>query len=161
MKPRSIGRRLALQYLFMADLNGYAGVETPSSFFQLQREAVQDNQRGKDEPHGFRFDTDDPHQDEAEAFALRLIREVEVNQNEIDTAIEQAAKNWTLSRMGTIERNVIRIAAAEIRIGETPRGVILDEAVELAKRFGDKDSGAFVNGIADRLASNSGKGEKK
>jgi transcription antitermination factor NusB len=153
MRPRSIGRRLALQYLFMADMNHYENVETPGEFFQMQRRAVLDN-AGEAESGGFVFDRDDPHQDEAEAFARRLIREVRDNQDDIDAAIEGAASNWSISRMGVIERNVIRIAAAEVRLGESPRGVILDEAVELAKRFGDKESGAFVNGIADRLASN-------
>lgn len=151
MKPRSVGRRLALQYLFMADLNGYVNVETPSQFFKVQRDAVHDNKREAGET-GFRFDTDDPHQDEAEAFALSLIREVGDNQEAIDRTIEKAAKNWTLSRIGPIERNVIRLAAAELRLGSAPRSVVLDEAVELAKRFGDRESGAFVNGIADRLA---------
>lgn len=149
MRPRSVGRRLALQYLFMSDLNGYVDIETPSQFFKVQRDSVVDNRR--EAGGGFRFDEDNPHQDEAEAFALKLIREVERNQEDIDRSIEKAARNWTLPRMGPVERNVIRLAAAELRLGEVPRGVVLDEAVELAKRFGDKESGAFVNGIADRL----------
>lgn len=157
MRPRSVGRRLALQYLFMADMNQYDKVETPSEFFRMQRRAVIDNSR-EPETTDFVFDRDDPHQDEAEAFALTLIREVERNQDAIDADIEKAARNWSISRMGTIERNVIRMAAAELRLGESPRGVILDEAVELAKRFGDKGSGAFVNGIADRMASSAGEG---
>lgn len=152
MRPRTIGRRLALQYLFMADMNRYAGVEAPSEFFQTQRRSVLDNTQGAEEGR-FVFDRDDPYQDEAEAFALTIIREVERNRDAIDAEIEKAAKNWSLSRMGTIERNVIRMAAAELRLATSPRGVIMDEAVELAKRFGDKESGAFVNGIADRLGN--------
>ncbi len=155
MRPRSVGRRLALQYLFMADMNRYEDIETPGEFFRTQRRAVLDNAREAAEPEGgFVFDRDDPHQDEAEAFALSIIREAEKNQNAIDAAIENAARNWSVSRMGVIERNVLRIVATEARLGKTPPGVILDEAVELAKRFGDKESGAFVNGVADRLASN-------
>lgn len=150
MRPRSIGRRLALQYLFMADLNRFADVESPSDFFRTQRDAARDNTAPVGEG-GFVFDEDDPYQDEAEAFAAKLIREVEAKREAIDAAIETAAKNWSIARMGVVERNVIRIAAAELGLGESPRGVVLDEAVELAKRFGDKDSGAFVNGVADRL----------
>ncbi len=150
MRPRSVGRRLALQYLFMTDMNGYRDVESPGEFFQTQRRAIIENAPGGDS--GFTFDRDDPHQEEAEEFASVLIREVEKNQDGIDAAISDAASNWSLSRMGVIERNVLRIATAEFRLGDTPRNVILDEAVELAKRFGDKESGAFVNGIADRLA---------
>lgn len=136
----------------MADMNNYSGVESPHEFFKTQRRAIVDG--SPDAPRGddFAFDQDDPHQDEAEDFALLLIREVEDHQDAIDKEIEKAASNWSISRMGAIERNVIRIAAAELRLDESPRGVILDEAVELAKRFGNKESGAFVNGIADRLA---------
>ncbi len=148
MRPRTAGRRLALQYLFMADMNGYRDVEAANEFFQTQRRAILESSPATD---GVVFDRDDPHQDEAEHFAGQIIREVLLHQDAIDADIEAAASNWSLARMGVIERNVIRIAAAEFRLGETPRGAIMDEAVELAKRFGDKDSGAFVNGIADRL----------
>jgi N utilization substance protein B len=149
MRPRSIGRRLALQYLFMADMNRFDGVETPGEFFATQRAAVRDNSR--DEEDGMAFDIDDPYQDEAEEFALAIIGEVGRSRDAIDGEIEKAARNWSIARMGAIERNVIRIAAAELRLGDTPRGVVMDEAVELAKRFGDKESGSFVNGIADKL----------
>lgn len=147
MRPRSAGRRLALQYLFMADMNRFSDVETPSDFFHSQRMAAKEHASGEEAM----FDMDDPHRDEAEAFACELIRAVERERDVIDAIIENAARNWSIARMGAIERNVIRIAAAELRAGVSPRGVILDEAVELAKRFGDKESGAFVNGIADRL----------
>ncbi|MCD8140463.1 MAG: transcription antitermination factor NusB [Planctomycetaceae bacterium] len=156
MRPRTVGRRLALQYLFMADMNNYNGVESPHEFFTIQRRAVVDNSPEAG-AGGFTFDEDDPHQDEAEEFAYTLIRDVEANQDDIDGAIEAAASNWSIARMGTIERNVLRIAAAELRRGESPKGVILDEAVELAKRFGDKESGGFVNGIADKLAATAGR----
>ena len=157
MRPRTIGRRLALQYLFMADMNRYASIEDPAEFFKIQRMAVREGGRSDDDSSGgFVFDRDDPHQDEAEEFAQSIIREVQAHRETIDTAIGKAAQNWSLSRMGTIERNVIRIAAAEMRLVTSPRAVILDEAVELAKRFGDKDSGAFVNGIADKLGRKDG-----
>lgn len=155
MRPRTIGRRLALQYMFMADLHRYEAVESPSQFFAMQRDAVRDASPAADGDE-FRFDEPDPHRDEAEEFALELICAVQGRREEIDADIERAAKNWTLSRMGAIERNVIRIAAAEMDLGATPASVVMDEAVELAKRFGDKDSGAFVNGIVDRLGGGRG-----
>ena len=158
MRPRTAGRRLALQYLFMADMNRYSDIESPAEFFQNQRRSVLDAADDAEQPGGFVFDRDDPHQDEAETFARDIIREVEKNRDAIDGEIERAASNWSLSRMGAIERNVIRIAAAELRLRTSPRAVIMDEAVDLAKRFGDKESGAFVNGIADRLQP-PGKGE--
>ncbi len=137
----------------MADMNRFAEVESPGEFFRIQRAAIRD-ESGEGAEEGAEdalFDRDDPHRDEAEEFALALIRKVEADIDAIDAAIEKAAENWSIARMGAIERNVIRLAAAELRLGDSPRGVIMDEAVELAKRFGDRESGAFVNGIADRL----------
>ena len=151
MRPRTVGRRLALQFLFMADMNRFDGVEAPTEFFNTQRRAVLDNSPDA-VSGGMVFDRDDSHQDEAEAFALVLIHEAQKSREAIDAAIEKAASNWSIARMGAIERNVIRLAAAELRLDTSPRGVIMDEAVELAKRFGDKESGAFVNGIADKLS---------
>ncbi|MCC8180762.1 MAG: transcription antitermination factor NusB [Planctomycetes bacterium] len=153
MRPRTIGRRLALQYLFMADLNRYQDIESPFSFFATQRAAARDNAGENGESSV--VDTFDPKQDEAEQFAFSLIQAVEKDRDAIDARIEKAAKNWTVARMGVIERNVIRLAAAELALG-SPRGVVLDEAVELAKRFADNQSGAFVNGIADKLADEHG-----
>ncbi|MCC8191055.1 MAG: transcription antitermination factor NusB [Planctomycetes bacterium] len=149
MRPRTIGRRLALQYLFMADMNGFDAVEDPGTFFRVQRTLAREGDRKDGE--SFAFDTDDPYQDEAEAFAYRLIDEYRKHPQAIDAGIGRAATNWSLSRMGAIERAVLRLAAAELRLALSPRAVVLDEAVELAKRFGSKESGAFVNGIADHL----------
>jgi N utilization substance protein B len=149
VRPRSLGRRLALQYLFMADLNGFSGVETPEVFFRFQHLAERE---GVD---GFKPDNGDPRRDEAENFALSLIQGALENLGAIDGDIGRAADNWQVARIGTIERNVLRLAAAELRLGGSPRRVVLDEAVELAKRFGDKDSGAFVNGVADSLPGGS------
>jgi transcription antitermination factor NusB len=143
---------LALQYLFMADLNGFSGVEAPEDFFRGQRLAEREESGGGDgdgEPAGGK----PSRRSEAEDFALLLIREAEGNLAAIDQEIAASADNWSVDRIGAIERNVIRLVAAELRLGASPRRVALDEAVELAKRFGDANSGAFVNGVADRLFS--------
>lgn len=160
MRPRTAGRRLALQYLFMADMNNFRAVESPAEFFKTQRHAVLDNssETAAAGQGGFVFDEDDPHRDEAEDFAATLIREVERNHDALDREIENAAVNWSIARMGVIERNALRLVAAELRLGGTPRKVVLDEAVELAKRFGDRESGAFVNGIADKFGREEGSG---
>lgn len=165
MRPRSVGRRLALQYLFMADLRRFGGIEPPESFFQTQREAERDARldaaarhgdadaaEAPDQDDGFAFDDPDDRQDEAEEFALGLISAVNADRERIDWDIGKAADNWTVARIGAIERNVLRLAAAELAVGGTPRKVVMDEAVKLAKRFGGKDSGAFVNGVVDRMA---------
>ncbi|MEI8238576.1 MAG: transcription antitermination factor NusB [Actinomycetota bacterium] len=81
-----------------------------------------------------------------------LVRGVEQHQARLDEAIAAHAKGWTLARMPTIDRNVLRIAAFELLARpDVPVAVVLDEAVELAKRFSTDDSGRFVNGVLSAL----------
>ena len=70
----------------------------------------------------------------------------------LDARISEHAKNWRLSRMAAVDRNILRLAVYELEHGDTPASVILDEAVELARRFGDDPSPAFVNGVLDAVA---------
>jgi N utilization substance protein B len=72
---------------------------------------------------------------------------------EIDGLIGEAAENWRIGRMAMVDRNILRLGAYEIRHGrDIPYAVAINEAVDLAKRFGAEESGAFVNGILDRIA---------
>ena len=82
----------------------------------------------------------------------QLVRGVEEHRERLDEAIAAHSKGWSLSRMPTIDRNVLRIAAFEL-LGrpEVPVAVVIDEAVELAKRFSTDDSGRFVNGVLSAL----------
>jgi transcription antitermination factor NusB len=85
-------------------------------------------------------------------FAEKLFRGVCQRREEIDCLIKKYAKNWDLERMAVVDRNVIRLAAYEIlATPETPISVILDEAVEISKKYSTKDSSKFVNGILDKL----------
>lgn len=88
----------------------------------------------------------------ADEMTTLLVSGVEQHMAAIDAAIAAHAKGWTLQRMPTIDRNVLRIAAFEL-LGrpEVPVAVVLDEAVELAKRFSTDDSGRFVNGVLSAL----------
>ncbi|MDO8391970.1 MAG: transcription antitermination factor NusB [Actinomycetota bacterium] len=88
----------------------------------------------------------------ADELTTLLVQGVESNMVALDAAIAKHAKGWTLQRMPTIDRNVLRIAAFEL-MGrpEVPVAVVLDEAVELAKRFSTDDSGRFVNGVLSAL----------
>ncbi len=83
---------------------------------------------------------------------LELVNGVEANQERLDAEIAAHAKGWPLHRMPVIDRNVLRIAGFEL-MGRTdvPVAVVLDEAVELAKRFSTDDSGRFVNGVLSAL----------
>ena len=84
-------------------------------------------------------------------FANGLLRGVRQHRREMDRQLSEKATNWSLRRMAAIDRNILRLGAYEILIGGTPGRVAINEAVELAKRFGDRQSGQFVNGVLDRL----------
>jgi len=86
-------------------------------------------------------------------FATSLIMGVLRNREELDAMLQAKADNWSLSRMAVTDRNVLRIGAFEIRYTDIPDRVAIDEAVELAKRFGSAQSSQFVNGILDKLMS--------
>lgn len=90
---------------------------------------------------------------EARGFAGALVSTLAKHQPEIDAVVSRIAKNWSLARMAATDRSVIRLAAAELIYHvEVPVRVTLDEAIEIAKKYGMETSGAFVNGILDRLA---------
>lgn len=77
---------------------------------------------------------------------------------DIDTRLQEVADNWSVERMAVVDRNVLRLGIYELYHGpETPFKVVLDEAIELAKRYGSEESPAFVNGILDKIASEKNK----
>ncbi|MDR0520738.1 MAG: transcription antitermination factor NusB [Planctomycetaceae bacterium] len=84
-------------------------------------------------------------------FARQLLSGTVLHQKEIDGQIASIARNWTLERINCVDRNILRLAAFEILFTDLPKAVAINEAVELAKKFGTKDSPGFVNGILDRL----------
>jgi N utilization substance protein B len=88
-------------------------------------------------------------------FAQNLVDGVRAKREPIDQIIEQVAQNWSLTRMTPIDRSILRIATFEVLFGlETPPKVAIDEAIELAKRFGTAESARFVNGVLDRIVTN-------
>jgi N utilization substance protein B len=85
-----------------------------------------------------------------EPFFLQLVEGVKQFQHEIDSLIERFSENWKLSRMSRVDRNVIRIAVYELlHCEDIPPKVSINEAIDIGKRFGTEDSGAFINGILD------------
>ncbi len=84
-------------------------------------------------------------------FATSLLSGVRRKRREIDERLDATADNWSVARMAATDRNALRIGAYEILFGDTPNPVAVDEAIELAKRYGTAQSAAFVNGILDRL----------
>ncbi len=95
----------------------------------------------------------------ARAFAWALISEVCARGSSIDALIAARARNGRLSRMAAVDRNILRLGTYELAHTDTPAAVVMDEAVELARRFGSDASPAFVNGILDALAHELREGE--
>jgi N utilization substance protein B len=99
-----------------------------------------------------------PSADEME-FARDIVNGVWQRRAEIDQRIEAASLNWRLSRMPVVDRNILRLSTWELLgCDETPTSVVINEAVELAKKYGGDESRSFVNGILDRIAFESGRG---
>src|SRR5262245_48428769 len=131
MARRSRAREVALQLLYEADRN-------PGNEKERDREFVEKRLRGGD----------------LRQFALELVAGVRERIEEIDRVIQQVAQNWTLSRMTPIDRSILRLATYEVLFQSgTPPKVAIDEAIELAKRFGTSESARFVNGLLDRIVT--------
>lgn len=91
--------------------------------------------------------------EETRRFATSLVESLAEHADEVDAAVTRIARNWPLGRMAATDRSVIRISAAELLYhADTPTRVALDEAIEIAKKYGMDNSGSFVNGILDRIA---------
>lgn len=90
-------------------------------------------------------------EEDLRAFTWKLFAGVMEWRPILDQRIESVAENWALSRMGATDRNVLRIGAFELLYTETPHRVVIDEAIELARKFGTAQSAQFVNGLLDRL----------
>ena len=90
---------------------------------------------------------------EGREYADEALRGIGAALAEVDAQITKASTHWRIERMARVDRNVLRLGAWELaQVDDVPRAVILDEAVELAKRFGSEDSGSFVNGVLDKVA---------
>ncbi|MGQ9629911.1 MAG: transcription antitermination factor NusB [bacterium] len=128
MVSRRRAREIALQLLFQMDVGGNDSPEDIETFWQ------------------------DWHRLERNDFTENLVAGTRCNLNQIDALIREFAHHWTLERMSSIDRNVLRLATYELIFErETPASVIINEAINIAKRFGTENSGRFVNGILDKI----------
>ena len=128
MTRRSKAREVALQMLYQIDVN-------PDVDAHAVREMIREQ----------------IPEEELRTFAWGLFAGVREWRRELDARIEAVAENWTLGRMAPTDRNAIRIGAFELLHTDTPHRVVIDEAIELARKFGAAQSSQFVNGILDRL----------
>ncbi|MBL9162654.1 MAG: transcription antitermination factor NusB [Planctomycetaceae bacterium] len=135
MSRRSRAREIALQALFQEDLNPENALGNLGTFLaaRLQEEEMRE-------------------------FAKQLVLGVKRNQDELDALLAEKAEHWSVPRMPATDRNLLRLGAYEIRYADTPDRVAINEAVELAKRYGTANSPQFINGILDKLLS---RGEAK
>lgn len=136
MGARSVGRERALQALFQLE----DGAQSPE-------EAL---------ARAFDSATDDgvaaPLDPASRTFAQALVEGTCTHRASLDEAIERYSHNWRIDRMSRIDRNILRLGAYELcHCPDVPPNVALNEAIELAKRFGTEESSAFVNGVLDRL----------
>jgi len=105
-----------------------------------------------------RFWRELPGDVEGRDFADELVSHVTGSLDEIDEVIRAASRHWRLERMARVDRNILRLGAYELRHSQqVPRAVVIDEAVELAKRYGAEGSSVFVNGVLDRIAEEVGR----
>ena len=129
--PNTAGREAALQYLYMHDVLTNLDVQAFGDWLE--------NVQPKPDA-------------ESTAFAQKIVAVVIEHKAELDTEIAAVADNWEISRMAVVDRNILRLGVAEMMSRpETTHNVVIDEAVELAKRFSSDESGAFVNGVLDKL----------
>ncbi len=133
---RHHSRQVALQVLYAADLARSGEGEAPPSADAVF-ERVADH---FDLPSG------------AHAFAKALVCGTVEGRERLDAILSSHADNWRISRMAAVDRNILRLACYELTETDTPASVILDEAIELARRFGSDASPGFVNGVLDAVA---------
>ncbi|MDO8461600.1 MAG: transcription antitermination factor NusB [Deltaproteobacteria bacterium] len=102
-------------------------------------------------------------EDEVRTFAMELVDGTTEHLKEIDDLIEKQSTHWRLARMAVVDRNILRLAVYELLYGrEIPVSVTLNEAIEIAKKFGTEESGSFINGVLDQIAKGeSPKGKKE
>jgi N utilization substance protein B len=143
MGMRRRARETALQVLYQLDAQPELGVDASLARFygNFSEEAT---------PGGAAA------LDEARAFADRLVHGVVEHLEEIDARIGHASRNWRLERMGRVDRNLLRLAVYEMCFcDDIPGKVAINEAIEIAKRFGAQETPAFVNGVLDRVLEES------
>ena len=130
MTRRRKAREVALQFLYQLDLQGDSDPAVHAAEFW---------------PHH-------PLDDEAREFADGLVRGAMATHAKIDDVITRFAEHWDLDRMSVVDRNILRLAVYELGWRtETPPKVVINEAIEIAKKFGTRESSRFINGILDRV----------
>ena len=139
MRRRTRARELAVQFLYILDLRGPEVMDQLASFLQ---------EGSKDR--------------EVQEFALRLITGTRDTLDVVDKKLASVARNWEISRMAVVDRNILRMAIFELLYcDDIPPKVTINEAIELGKRFSTANSGSFINGILDRVKNQASGGKEE
>lgn len=145
MRKRTRSREFALQLLYERDVAS-TPLDDAMKDFWLDRSDLALSSAEKMSLE------DDKKEPEVREYTERLVRGVAEKLSAIDSTIERFAENWEIGRMACVDRNILRLGAYEMLfVEEIPMKVAINEAVELAKRYGEADSSKFVNGILDRI----------
>lgn len=130
MRKRSIARECALKVLYQMEMTRRPSDKALPNFWEQEPE----------------------HTEDIRDFTMRLVGGIENNLVALDAKLSEYATNWQLSRMAVIDRNVLRMGLYEMKYADgIPPKVAINEAVELAKKYGDMESSKFVNGILDKI----------
>ncbi len=139
MGTRRKARELALQVLFQVDVGEMALEDAVRNFWKIEKVLP-----------------------EIRDFSLRLSSGVMKNLARVDEIIKKYTKNWALERINNIDRNILRIAIYELLYClDVPYKVVINEAIEIAKKYGTFESGKFINGVLDRVAKETANSEKR
>ncbi|HQC42753.1 MAG TPA: transcription antitermination factor NusB [Verrucomicrobiota bacterium] len=158
MNNRRLARERAVQFLYQLDLNSSKEVEEElrsfwdvhrvGAFYDDKAKAIWASKSEQELPPPTLQDL------AAKDFMESLVKGVLEHLDELDRTIAQCAKNWNLRRMAAVDRNILRLAAYEIKYrNDIPPVVSINEAVDIAKKYSTEDSGKFVNGILDKVRS--------
>jgi N utilization substance protein B len=147
MGTRRRAREFALQMLYQLDVQEQLSDDQAIALFWRNFSASAEAES-----------VDAPDLGEVQPFAELLVRGVRNHLGAIDAQIQSASKNWRLERMARVDRNLLRLALYELKyVEDVPAKVAINEAIEIAKRYGTSESSAFVNGILDRCREELGK----
>lgn len=154
---KSFARAVAFQIVFEHDKNPASLGKLDDEFIEEKFEellggfSVEEDGDGFFAPGEFPKGVSKKNIREWSSFARRLIETTLSERETIDKRIAAASDHWSLERMMTADRNILRIAVAEISFGEAPVPVVINEAIELGKKFGSTDSASFINGVLGKV----------
>ena len=130
MRKRTVARECALKILYQVEMTRWPPEKTAAAFWEQEPD----------------------HPEDVREFAAAMVAGICANLAAVDEKVSEYATNWQLNRMAVIDRNVLRMGVYELKFADgIPPKVAINEAVELAKKYGDLESGKFVNGILDKI----------